>query len=258
MAKNKKSQSGFEANKMLLSENSSFSVQEAYKTLRTNISFSLPGGGCKCIGVTSASRGEGKSFVAVNLAISFAQINKKVVIIDCDMRLPTVAAKIGIKSKPGLSNYLVGSSEEGDTLIRRVEDKGIDVIPSGNIPPDPTKLLESKQMKELLEVLEQHYDYIIIDLPPIIPVTDAAILSKYIDGYLIVVRHNSSEYGKIEETLRQLEFADAKVIGFVYNDKQFENHYRKGYKKYYYYDYYKKNENKKAKNEKKTGIFKRG
>ena len=227
---------------MLLSDKSSFSVQEAYKTLRTNISFSMPGNDCKCIGVTSANRGDGKSSVAVNLAISFAQIGKKVVIIDCDMRLPTVALKIGIEPKPGLSNFLVGSNNIEELLIRRVQDKGIDVLPAGNIPPDPTKLLESQQMNDLIDVLKNHYDYIIIDLPPLMPVSDAVILAKYIDGYLIVVRHEKSEFAKISDTLHQLEFAGAKIIGFVYNGKVSESHYGKSRKNrnYYYYDYYKK------------------
>ena len=245
MAKKGKTTVDFDSKKMLLSNNSSFSVQEAYKTLRTNISFSLPGNNSKCIGVTSANRGEGKSSVAVNLAISFAQINKKVIVLDCDMRLPTVASKIGIESKPGLSNFLVGSCSLDDKIIKRIEDKGIDVFPSGNIPPDPTMLLESKMMEELMEVLKKHYDYIIIDLPPLMPVSDAAILSKYIDGYLIVVRHEKSEMSKIEETLHQLEFADARVIGFVYNGKILENHYRKNNKYYYDYGYYKRSAKKK-------------
>lgn len=250
MAKNSKHNStSFNPSQMLLSDKSSFSVQEAYKTLRTNLSFSLPGSGCKCIGVTSANRGDGKSSVAVNLAISFAQINKKVIILDCDMRLPTVASKIGIESKPGLSNYLVGSNDLGDMIIKRIEDKEIDVFPSGNIPPDPTTLLESENMANLLEVLRNHYDYIVIDLPPLLPVSDAAILSKYIDGYLIVVRHEKSEFSKIQETLHQLEFSGAKIIGFVYNGKSLDNHYRKSKKYYYYYDYYKKS-NKKVRNRK--------
>ncbi len=237
----KKSKTGtVDANKVLLTDNSPFSVKEAYKTLRTNISFSLPGGGCKCIGVTSANRGDGKSSVAVNLGISFAQINKKVVVVDCDMRLPTVAAKIGIPSKPGLSNFLIGDNGVDDLVIRRVEDMGIDVVPAGNIPPDPTKLLESAYMSNLMDVLRKHYDIIVIDLPPLMPVSDAAILSKYIDGYLIIVKHNNSEYAKVEDTLHQLEFANAKIIGFVYNGKAFENRYYKKGRKGYYYDYYTK------------------
>lgn len=224
---------------MLLSEDSSFAVKEAYKTLRTNVAFSLPGAGCKCIGITSPNRGDGKSSISVNLAISFAQINKKVIILDCDMRLPTIAKKIGIESTPGLSNFLVGSNSEA--VIRSVKDYGVDVLTSGNIPPDPTTLLESQQMSNLIEILRKNYDYIIIDLPPLTVVTDAAILSKYIDGYLIVVRHNFSEFSRIKDVLYQLEFADAKILGFAYNGKQMEgHHYRKSKRNYYYYNYYKK------------------
>lgn len=221
---------------MLLSDNSSFAVKEAYKTLRTNVSFSLPGSGCKCIGVTSPSRGDGKSSISVNLAISFAQINKKVIILDCDMRLPTIAKKIGIESTPGLSNFLVGSNSEA--IIRSVKEFGIDVLTSGNIPPDPTTLLESEQFAKLLEILKKNYDYIIIDLPPLSLVTDAAIISKYIDGYLIVVRHNYSEFNKVKDVLYQLEFADAKILGFVYNGKQMETHRYKRKINNDYYNYY--------------------
>lgn len=225
---------------MLLSKDSSFSVQEAYKTLRTNVTFSLPGNDSKCIGITSAYRGDGKSSVAINLAISFAQINKKVIIIDCDMRIPTVASKIGIDSQPGLSDYLAGTNNMDDTLIRKVPEYGIDVLPSGTVPPDPTILLESAQMEHIIEILKKYYDYVILDFPPVAVVSDAAIMSKAVDGYLIIVRHNTSEFAKIDETLRQLEFADAKLIGFVYNAKNLENIY-KGSKRYYYRNYYKRN-----------------
>ena len=237
MAKQKNVSSTFNAEQMLLSKNSPFSVQEAYKTLRTNISFSLPGGGCKCIGIVSPNRGDGKSSIAVNLAISCGQINKRVLLVDCDMRLPTIASKLGIKSQPGLSNYLVESDGTDDIPVIKIEEKGIDVIPSGNIPPDPTTLLESRQMVNLVEKLRQEYDFIIFDFPPIAVVSDAVILSKCVDGYLIVVRHDASEFAKVEETLRQMRFADAKIIGFVYNGKSSGKKYYK--KSKYSYGYYK-------------------
>ena len=104
---------------MLLSDKSAFSVKEAYKTLRTNVMFSLPGKESKCIGVVSPDRGDGKSSVAINLAISFAQINKKSIIVDCDLRLPTIASKLQMESSPGLSNFLSGNQESEHPLIRR-------------------------------------------------------------------------------------------------------------------------------------------
>ena len=240
----KKNVSNAQEKNIILDQNSSFAVKEAYKTLRTNISFSLPGSGCKCIGITSAERGDGKSTIATNLAISFAQINKKVLVVDCDMRLPTIAKKLGINSTPGLSNYLVSKEQEEGKLVHRVSEMGIDVIPAGNIPPDPTKLLESPQMEEVIEDLKSYYDYIIFDFPPIALVADAAILSKSIDGYLLIVKHAHSEHAKLTETLRQMEFSEAKIIGFVYNGKSEHSYrYKLGNKRYsrsnYYYYYYK-------------------
>ena len=231
----------FDSESMLLSKKSPFSVQEAYKTLRTNVSFSLPGGDCKCIGVVSAKRSEGKSSVSINLAISFAQLQKKVIVIDGDMRLPTLAAKLRIATNKGLSNYLAGNCTE--IPVQHIEDRNLDIITSGNIPPDSTTLLESDVMADMIEQLKEVYDYIIIDLPPLTVVSDAAILSKLIDGYLLVVRHNWSEMSKIDETMRQLRFADAKVLGFVYNGKSVESKYyrKRGYYKENYY-YYKKSE----------------
>lgn len=216
------------SDKFLLSGDSPFVVQEAYKALRTNVAFSLPGGECKVIGVTSAERGDGKSSNAINVACSFAQMGKRVVIIDCDMRLPTVASKIGIKGQPGLSDLLVGECEVGKAL-RRVEKLNLDVLPAGNIPPDPTRLLESKQIEVLLQELKKYYDYVFIDLPPINTVADAAILSRHIDGFLLVVRHEKTEYREVSEMLNQLRFVNAKIIGFVYNDAETEG------KKYYRY-----------------------
>ena len=228
----------FDSKKMLLSDKSSFSVQEAFKTLRTNVTFSLPGTECKCIGVVSANRGEGKSTIAANLAISLAQINKKVILIDCDLRLPTVAQKFGVRSVPGLSNYLSG--DVTDIPILYEESWGLSIIPSGNLPPDSTTLISSEEMLALIEQLKKDYDYIIFDFPPINIVSDAVLLSGVIDGYLVIVRHEESEYQMVGETIRQLRFADAKIIGFVYNGKNTQKkYYKKGkYGKGYYYSAY--------------------
>ena len=225
---------------MLLSDRSAFSVKEAYKTLRTNVMFSLPGKDSKCIGVVSPERGDGKSSVSINLAISFAQINKKVIIVDCDLRLPTIASKLGIEAKPGLSNFLSGNQDSEQPLIRRSSEYGIDIMTAGDIPPDPTALITSRQMDAFIKLLKKYYDYIILDFPPATIVSDAASVSRIVDGYLIVIRHNSSEFSKINETLRQMNFADAKILGFVYNGKDEQKKYYKNgkYSKYYYNNYY--------------------
>ena len=241
MKKNNNKAVIFNPQKMLLSDKSAFSVKEAYKTLRTNVMFSLPGKDSKCIGVVSPERGDGKSSVAINLAISFSQINKKVIIVDCDLRLPTIASKLGIEAKPGLTNFLSGNQDSEQPLIRRSREYGIDIITAGDIPPDPTALIASKQMDAFVELLKKYYDYIILDFPPATIVSDAASMSRVVDGYLIVIRHNKSEYSKVNETLRQMNFADAKIIGFVYNGKdEHKKYYKKG--KYNNYYYYKKSE----------------
>jgi len=239
-SKSKMNQTFSEA--LLLSDNSPFSVKEAYKTLRTNVIFSLPGNECKCIGVTSATRGEGKSTVAVNLAISLAQLNKKVVLIDCDLRLPTVLTKLNIKMQDGLSNYLSGMVDS--IPVVRLKKRDIDVIPSGMIPPDSTALINSDEMTKMLKMLRKSYEYIVFDFPPINIVSDAALLSSEMDGYLIVVRDGLSRIQQLNETFRQMRLVGAKIIGFVYNGKDREKKYYK-YKKgkqYYsnYYYYYKK------------------
>lgn len=246
MKKKKNNKTGiFNPKKMLLSDKSAFSVKEAYKTLRTNVMFSLPGKDSKCVGIVSPDRGDGKSSIAINLAISFSQINKRVIIVDCDLRLPTIASKLGIDGTPGLSNFLSGNQEIERPLIRRSTEFGIDIMTAGDIPPDPTALISSKQMDDFIALLKKYYDYIILDFPPVTIVSDAVSISSIVDGYLIVIRHNESQYSKIVEMLRQMNFADAKVIGFVYNGKEeHKKYYKKGkYSKYYSnYYYYKKND----------------
>ena len=187
---------------------------EAFKELRTNVMFSLPGTGCKCVGVTSPTPGDGKSTTAANLAISLAQIGKRVILIDCDMRLPTVAENFRIQAIPGLSDFLVGQARIEDT-VRQVEAYKLSVLPAGNLPPDPTGLLEDKQMEHLFTAFRNIYDFVIVDLPPVNAVSDASILSKYIDGFLLVVRNRRTRHRNVEDMLRQLRLTDSKIIGFT-------------------------------------------
>ena len=189
-------------------------VPEAYKSLRTNIMFALPGKECKCIGLTSPVAGEGKSTTAVNLAIALAQIGKKVLLIDCDLRLPTVAGKLGLRPTPGLSDFLIGEVRI-DEAIRNVERYGIHVLPASSIPADPTGLLESKQLEHLFVALRRNYEYVIVDLPPITVVSDALILSKCLDGYLLAVREKSTKHHAVADSIRKLQFADARILGTV-------------------------------------------
>lgn len=198
----------------LLSKETPFAVQESYRVLRTNVMFSLPGEGCKCVGVTSPAPGDGKSTTAANLAIALSQIGKKVILIDCDMRLPTVATAFDISAAPGLSDFLVGQAKIEDA-VRRSNTHGISILPAGNLPPDATGLLEDKQLDSLFSALKKIFDYIIVDLPPVNTVPDAMILSKYMDGFLIAVREQKTKHREIDQMLRQIRLADVRVLGFV-------------------------------------------
>lgn len=226
--RSKKADKSVKTKSLILTESSPFAIKEAYKALRTNVTFSLPGTESRCIGITSSDRAEGKSTNAINLAIAFSQIGKRVVLVDCDLRLPTIAAKLNVPGRPGLSNLLVGEARANDVLNHYAEN--LDIIPAGQIPRDPTGLLVSDFMGKFIAKLKEVYDYVIIDLPPVTKVTDAAILSKHIDGFLLVVRHENSHYGEISEMLRQLNLAEARILGFIYNDAPIE-----GKKNYYYY-----------------------
>lgn len=160
---------------VFLDNDTPFAIQEAYKTLRTNIMFSLPGEACKKLVITSSSQGEGKSMTAINLGIAMANNGSKVMLVDCDLRLPTIASKIKIDSKPCLTNLLYGMST-ADKVIHHLPS-GLDIIPAGDIPPNPSETLGSAQMQKLMNVLSDYYDYIILDTPPICTVTDAATMS---------------------------------------------------------------------------------
>lgn len=216
--------------RIILSEQTPFAMQEAFKELRTNVMFSLPGTGCKCIGVTSPTPGDGKSTTAANLAIALAQIGKRVLLVDCDMRLPTVSDSFQVKPTPGLSDFLAGQAKVEDA-IRQMDDYSLSIMPAGNIPPDPTGLLEDEQIEHLFVAFRSIYDYVVVDLPPVTVVSDAAILSKFIDGFLLVVRNRQTRHRYVSEMLRQLRLTESKIIGFTTVGGGFFG------KKYYKYKY---------------------
>lgn len=210
----KKNAAAAKRQRILLTEKLPFSLQEAFKELRTNVTFSLPGNGCKCVGVTSPAPGDGKSTTAANLAISLAQIGKRVLLIDCDMRRPTVAESFRIPATPGLSDFLVGQAKVEDA-VRQVESFKLSIMTAGNIPPDPTSLLEGAQMERLFNAFRSIYDYVIVDLPPVTAVPDGTILSRYLDGFLLVIRNRQTRHRYVSEMLRQLQLTDSKIIGIT-------------------------------------------
>ena len=227
-----------EETRKTLGSNLNFAAAEAYKLLRTNLDFSLPGEKkCKVIGVTSALHGEGKSTTAVNIAYTMAQSGGKVLLVEADLRLPTLAKRVRAKSKPGLSNLLVGQCSGNDTLQHSELIQNLWVITAGDIPPNPAELLGSSNMAVTVEALADVFDVIILDLPPLTAVSDALIISKLVDGMLIVVRQDYCDRGSVDEVVRQLRFVDAKILGFVMTGADTQ---KKNYKRYGTYGDYKK------------------
>ena len=231
----------------LVGGNISFAAAESYKLLRTKLQFSFADeSNCRVIGISSALHGEGKSLSAVNLAYSLSQLGKRVLLIDSDMRRPTVADKLPIHKTPGLSDFLSGQNQ-ADNMIQccgiRDEEQAFHAISSGITPPNPMELLSSARMEKLLADLRESYDYVILDLPPVGEVGDALAVSKFTDGMLIVVRQNYCDRIALNTAVRQFEFVDAKILGVVFNctnedgSSYGKKHYRGKYMKKYYNKY---------------------
>ena len=204
----------------LIGNGISFSASEAYKLLRTKLQFSFADdSNCRVIGLSSALSGEGKSLTAVNLAYSLAQLNKKVMLIDCDMRRPTLADKLKIRKKPGLSSCLSGQSNLNDLIqIYNTENGiGFDVVTAGQNPPNPIELLSSVKMTKVLNKLRETYDYVILDLPPVGEVSDAMAVANQVDGMLLVVRQNYCDRLSLTDAANQFNFIHAKILGVVFN-----------------------------------------
>lgn len=202
-------------------------VAEAYRTLRTNIQYSSFDKEIKTIVVTSAEAAEGKSTVSGNLALSFAQNEKKVIIVDCDLRKPSVHKNFKISNLIGLSEVLIGKEKLENVIQHRNEN--LDILPSGKIPPNPSEMLSSTAMTKLIEILRNEYDVIILDSPPLGAVTDAQVLSTKADGTILVVRAQRTNRDVVIEAKNLLTKVDANIIGTVLH--AVEN--TRG--KYYYY-----------------------
>ena len=229
------------AKRGIIGPNISFAASEAYKLLRTKLQFSFADeNDCHIIGLSSALSGEGKSLTAVNLAYTLSQLDKKVLLVDCDMRRPTLAEKLGIRKTPGLSSYLTRQCHLNDLLQvceLKAGENGFHTIAAGQNPPNPVELLSSDRMKKALDAMRQSYNYVILDLPPVGEVSDAMAIAKETDGILLVVRQNYCDRNVLSDAARQFEFIQAKTLGVVFNCTS-ENG-GKGYYKRYYKRYYK-------------------
>lgn len=207
---------------------------EAFRALRTRVQFAkLDGDETKTILVTSSSAQEGKTTICVNLAASFAQSNKRTLIIDCDLRKPRVHNVFGEVRTPGLVDYLFGQAGLNE-IIRASIMENLFFIPAGTIPPNPSELLESKKMKEFMDQIKDQFEIILLDSPPIIAVTDSEIISRRVDTTLLVVSSETTEMEIMEKSVEILKRSDS-FIGTVLNNFSYKMGYGSYYKYYYYY-----------------------
>ena len=223
----------------LLDENSPFSLTEAFRNLKAAISVSVPRrNGGVAIMLTSGYPEDGKTTVAVNLALSFALSDAKVIVVDADIRKGRVAKYFKQKPVPGLSDYLSGHSSLEEVIHASPENENLSYITCGTHSPKPYELLESEEMRKLVAALKERYDYIVFDTPPVLLVSDALALAPVVDGAALVCRHQVSFVSDISRSINTLSFAKANVLGVIVNDYKAlksANYYdRSGYKKYYY------------------------
>lgn len=219
----------------LITDKVPFEFVESYKVLRTNFNFITANGKNRKIVVTSALRDEGKSSVSINLAISLAQAGGRVLLIDTDMRNPSLHRYLRLKKDPklGLSTLLAGDVKVGECLIKT--EYGVDVIIGGPVPPNPAELIASEAMGDLLKVAAELYDYVICDAPPVGVITDAAALSPLCDGVLFVVRQRFANKNQVHSAIQRLKAVNAKLLGVALSQYAIPKASGKYYSYYYRY-----------------------
>ncbi|PYZ92572.1 capsular biosynthesis protein [Salipaludibacillus keqinensis] len=229
MARKKQNQELSDKQRALITEFDKKSpIAEQYRTLRTNIQFAAVDRQLKTIMVTSSSPGEGKSTTIANLGIVLAQQHNRVLLVDTDLRKPTVHFTFQIPNQVGLTN-VVTQQEKFDDAVFETSIPRLDVLPSGPVPPNPSELLGSRSMKEFVTSITKKYDYIVFDAPPVNAVTDPQVLSRLVDGVILVVRSGKTEEEHAKKAVEQLKKVEANLLGAVLNDREMED------SQYYYY-----------------------
>ncbi|QCR31880.1 CpsD/CapB family tyrosine-protein kinase [Lysinibacillus sp. SGAir0095] len=230
MLKKKNKKSNSLARKIIVATNPKSINAEQYRTIRTNINFSMPDQELRTLLVTSASPSEGKSTTASNIATVFSQEGKKVLLVDADMRKPTSHYTFKLRNSHGLSSVLTRQCEV-EEAIQYAEIENLYVLPSGPIPPNPAELLASKNMNALTNRLLEDFDLLVFDTPPILSVADAQIVSNKTDAAVLVINTGKSEKESAIKAKELLDAAKANTIGVILNNYNIEN-------SHYYYYYY--------------------
>ncbi|MDD6603434.1 MAG: CpsD/CapB family tyrosine-protein kinase [Eubacteriales bacterium] len=214
----------------ILNTESSFAVKEAYNSIRTNLMFTQKGEKCPVFVISSPTANNGKTINSINLAVSFAQIGKRTLLIDADMRNPTVHRMFSVPSKNGLSEILAGLTD--NISVTKTEIENLSILTAGKIPPNPAELLASPRMDKLLEFVRDRYDCVFIDTPPINLVTDCTVFAGKTTGYILIVKTDTTDIHDLKTSVANLNQIDAEILGFIINDVNS--------KKKKYYSYYKR------------------
>ncbi|MBM6615849.1 CpsD/CapB family tyrosine-protein kinase [Desemzia sp. RIT804] len=230
MFRQKKTQHNKEGNNLITLMKPSSVISEEFRTLRTNIQFSMVDKKFTTLMFTSASPGEGKTTVASNVAVVFASQGKKVLLVDADMRNPSVHQQFNLLNHKGLTNLLTEEKVNIQDIVQQTVVKDLFVLTCGIIPPNPSELLASNKMDQLMDKLTNYFDLILFDLPPILAVTDAQVMANKTDGTIFVIRNGVAEKNNLYKAKELLEHVHANVIGVVYNDKK-----RSSESAYHYY-----------------------
>ncbi len=230
----------------LLCKDTPFAVSEAFNTLRTNLCYSTAAEKCPAFAITSDFSGAGKSVISANVALSLSMLGKKTILLECDLRRPELAKIFSSDRKEGLSELLSGNAASADEVVYK-HDKNLDIIFSGHIPPNPSELLGSEMMRELVDACKEKYEFIIIDTPPAFEVSDVGVISPLLTGTVMVARSNYSDVDAISASEELIKGVNGRIVGYVINGVDLKlgsaHYYRKskyGYRKYYRYSKYAK------------------
>ncbi|AGK95870.1 CpsD/CapB family tyrosine-protein kinase [Clostridium pasteurianum] len=207
------------------------SISEGYRTLRNNIQFFSLDNNIKALLITSSSPCEGKSTVASNLALSIAELNNKVLILDCDLRRPSIHKKFHLSDEKGLSNLLIGEYKFNE-VVQKYNDN-LYILTSGTIPPNPSEMLSSNKMKDFLTKVKEDFDYIILDTSPVVSLSDVQALATLADGVLLVLASGESEITEVNKAIKLLSYVKANIIGIVANKLKYSRKSIKKYNSYY-------------------------
>lgn len=229
MFKNKLKENNGERPSLITLTRPSSVIAEQFRTIRTNIQFSMVDQDLKTIVVTSAGPGAGKSTISANLAVTFASQGKKVLLVDADMRKPTVHKTFRLPNHDGLTTLLTENDMQINDIVHRTPTEGLFVCTSGVIPPNPSELLASKRMDRLMNELEMNFDLIIFDMPPVVVVTDAQIMASKVDGTVFVIPKGLANKDMVLKSKDLLDKVHANVIGAIFNRVEISEN------NYYYY-----------------------